>query len=155
MNVQLAGERTNGQAAPATGQQSVKRPPIPPALAAVTSSIKTDPQPERIQSAALLAHFTADGKKTTVDVLQILYAKPQAADYVQQLSKAMGKLSAAEGMKVGQALNELGVYPPNLKPGLARRGGHQRRIKKVYMGGYNIYDSSQGKYIQTPVRMTM
>ena len=120
-------------------------------ITGVVSKLKTDAGEQKAFQDKLKA-LPAESQKVAADVLEVLYKKPPPADQTDQLAKLMKKLPAGQDMAVGKALNEIGVYLPNLKPDSPSAEDATARIKKIHMSGLYDTNSPQGDYIRDMIR---
>ena len=113
----------------------------------VVATLTTDAEQQKLFQEKLNA-LPAASQEVAADVLSVMYQKPVPADQLDQLRKLMAALPAGQDMEVGKALNELGVYLPNLKPDSPGAEDASARIKKIHMSGAYHKDSPQGDYIR-------
>lgn len=113
----------------------------------VVAGLTTDAEQQKLFKEQLNS-LPAQSQEVAADVLSVMYQKPAPADQTEQLAKLMATLPAGQDMAVGKALNQLGVYLPNLKPDSPGAEDASARIKKIHMsGGYDPH-TPQGDYIR-------
>ncbi|MGL4511787.1 MAG: hypothetical protein ACRCT8_01740 [Lacipirellulaceae bacterium] len=117
----------------------------------VVGTLKTDPaQLKKFQQQ--IKALPVDAQAVAADVLETMYKTPRPPDELDRLRKSMASLSADKGMAVGKALNQIGVYLPNLKPDSPGAEDASARIKKVHMSGDYGADRVQADYIRDIIR---